>query len=57
VNEGSSAGDVLDAITRRRGFAREAGEYDMADEIRECLRGIGIALEDGVDGVRYRIHG
>jgi cysteinyl-tRNA synthetase len=57
VSEGSSAGDVVNAITRRRQSAREAGEYGTADEIRECLRGVGIALEDGVDGVRYRIHG
>ncbi len=57
VDEGLPAGGVLDAITRRRRSAREAGEYGTADEIRECLRSINIALEDGVDGVRYRIHG
>ena len=57
VSETASAQDVLDAIVGRRQTARAAGEYDMADEIRECLRGVGIALEDGVDGVRCRIHG
>jgi cysteinyl-tRNA synthetase len=57
VGEGVSAQGVLDAIARRRQSAREAGEYDRADEIRESLRSVGIALEDGVDGVRYRIHG
>lgn len=57
VDEGVSAQGVLDAIARRRQSAREAGEYDRADEIRESLRSVGIALEDGVDGVRYRIHG
>ncbi len=57
ADESSSAGDLLSDIIRRRQSAREAGQYDAADQIREYLRGIGIALEDGVDGVRYRIHG
>jgi len=39
----------------KRRIAREAGQYDMADQIRNRLRSVGITLEDGVDGVRYRI--
>lgn len=57
VDDQSAASDVLDAIIVKRQGARSAGQYDVADQIRERLRGIGIALEDGVDGVRYRIHG
>ncbi|MHB8107601.1 MAG: cysteine--tRNA ligase [Candidatus Cryosericum sp.] len=57
ANDRNSASDLLDAIIIERRTAREAGKYDMADQIRERLRGVGIALEDGVDGVRYRIHG
>jgi cysteinyl-tRNA synthetase len=57
VNDDNSTSDLLDAIVTKRRAAREAGKYDMADQIRERLRGVGIALEDGVDGVRYRIHG
>jgi len=57
VDDSSSASDLLDAITMKRQIVREAGQYDIADQIRERLRGVGIALEDGIDGVRYRIHG
>jgi cysteinyl-tRNA synthetase len=53
----NSANGLLDAIVTKRRVAREAGRYDMADQIRERLRSIGIALEDSVDGVRYRIRG
>lgn len=53
----NSAGSLLDAIVKKRRAAREAGQYDMADQIRERLRSIGIALEDSIDGVRYRIRG
>lgn len=56
-NDQGSAVDLLDAIIAKRKDARDAGQYALADDIRERLRGIGIALEDGVDGVRYRIHG
>jgi len=55
--DGGAASDVLKAIIDKRARAREAGQYDLADQIRERLRSIGIALEDGVDGVRYRIRG
>ncbi|HWQ21663.1 MAG TPA: cysteine--tRNA ligase, partial [Clostridia bacterium] len=57
VDGGGSASSLLDAIVAKRRAAREAGQYDVADQIRERLRGIGIALEDGVDRVRYRIRG
>ena len=57
VDDHDSTSDLLDAIVMKRRIAREAGQYDVADQIRERLRGVGIALEDGVDGVRYRIHG
>jgi len=57
VGDESTASDILDAIIVKRRSAREAGQYDLADQIRERLRSIGIALEDGVDGVRYRIRG
>jgi cysteinyl-tRNA synthetase len=57
VDDHNSTSDLLDAIVTKRRVAREAGQYDVADQIRERLRSVGIALEDGVDGVRYRIHG
>jgi len=57
VDDHNSTSDLLDTIVMKRRVAREAGQYDVADQIRERLKGVGIALEDGVDGVRYRIHG
>ncbi|RIE16679.1 cysteine--tRNA ligase [Candidatus Cryosericum septentrionale] len=57
VDDHDSTSDLLDTIVMKRRVAREAGQYDVADQIRECLRSVGIALEDGVDGVRYRIRG
>ena len=57
VDGHNSTSGLLDTIVMKRRIAREAGQYDVADQIRERLRGVGIALEDGVDGVRYRIHG
>jgi cysteinyl-tRNA synthetase len=57
VGDRDSVSSLLDAVITKRRAAREAGQYDMADQIRERLRSIGIALEDGVDGVRYRIRG
>ena len=57
VGDRNSVSSLLDAVITKRRAAREAGQYDMADQIRERLRSIGIALEDGVDGVRYRIRG
>jgi len=38
-----------------RQTARGRGDYQDADRIRERLGAAGIALEDSVDGVRYRI--
>jgi cysteinyl-tRNA synthetase len=57
ADDHNSTSDLLDTIVMKRRVAREAGQYDVADQIRERLKGVGIALEDGVDGVRYRIHG
>ncbi|MCX6085791.1 MAG: cysteine--tRNA ligase [Caldiserica bacterium] len=57
ADDHGSARDLLDAIVAKRRAARETGQFDLADQIRERLRSIGIALEDGVDGVRYRIRG
>ena len=57
MDDYDSTSDLLDAVVMKRRIAREAGQYDMADQIRERLRSVGIALEDGVDGVRYRIRG
>lgn len=48
---------MLDRIIQLRQKARDSGQYDVADGIRKRLGDVGILLEDGVDGVRYRIYG
>ena len=50
-----SAEDLLKLVLARRQMARGRGDYQNADRIRERLGAAGIALEDSVDGVRYRI--
>jgi len=52
---GLSAEDILSLVMARRQLARARGDYQDADRIRERLGAAGIALEDSVDGVRYRI--
>lgn len=57
VGDQNSASSIVDGIVMKRRVAREAGQYDVADQIRERLGSVGITLEDGVDGVRCRIRG
>jgi cysteinyl-tRNA synthetase len=54
---GVNVASVLQGIIDRRQLARTAGDYALADQIRERLRAVDIALEDGADKVRYRING
>lgn len=53
----ASADVLLDRIIALRQRERASGKYEVADGIRDRLGKIGVLLEDGVDGVRYRIHG
>ncbi len=53
--------EALDALVRAeidaRAAAREAKDWSTADAIRDRLTAAGIALEDGVDGVRWTLAG
>ena len=50
----SIADDLVETVLAARERAREAGEYDRADALREELREIGIEIEDTADGTEYR---
>ncbi len=43
----------LDALLQRRDVARADGDFDLSDQIREALAGVGILVEDTPDGSRW----
>ena len=47
--------DQIKRMIRERHEARIKGAWERADEIRETLASMGIALEDGHDGTTWRI--
>ncbi len=53
VEEPGLAAEV-ERLVAEREDARKARDFARADRIREELRGLGIALEDSKDGVRWR---
>ena len=48
------ADDLVELILELREGERRAGNYDRADELRDELDALGIAVEDGEDGPTYR---
>ena len=54
---GSKVDDIaplLDLLIEGRAAAREAKEFPLADTIRDRLDGLGVLLEDGAEGTRWR---
>ncbi|MFB6194344.1 MAG: cysteine--tRNA ligase [Halobaculum sp.] len=47
--------DVIELTLDVREDRREAGDYETADEIRDRLEALGVAVEDADDGPEYRI--
>lgn len=45
--------ELIELILSIRDSAREAGEYDRADELRATLESLGITVEDQENGVTY----
>ncbi len=43
----------IDSLLERREGARSAGEFEIADAIRDQLAAMGIVVEDTADGVRW----
>ncbi len=49
------AGDLVELVLEVRESEREAGNYERADELRDALAAVGVEVEDGTDGVTYRL--
>ena len=46
--------EAIEALVRARQAARESRDFTRADEIRDELAGLGIALEDSPQGTRWK---
>ncbi|MEE6208720.1 cysteine--tRNA ligase [Salarchaeum sp. III] len=49
------AGDLVELVLDLREDAREAGEYERADDLRDGLEALGVTVEDTDDGPTYRL--
>ena len=47
---------LIGFLVEMRQQARKAKDFAQADQIRNRLTEMGVALEDGVDGTRWRVH-
>lgn len=47
-------GEAIDGLLRDRNAARAARDFDRADEIRDQLTQMGVAIEDGPRGTRWK---
>jgi cysteinyl-tRNA synthetase len=48
------ADELVELVLDLRESAREAGEYERADELRDALSAVGVEVEDGPEGPTYR---
>ena len=53
-SSGEVEADEIDALLVRRAAARDAGDFSEADWIRDELTALGVVIEDGPDGTRWR---
>ncbi|MGB9985788.1 cysteine--tRNA ligase [Salarchaeum japonicum] len=49
------AGDLVELVLDLREDARETGEYERADALRDGLEALGVTVEDTDDGPTYRL--
>ncbi len=49
-----SQSEEIEALVTRREEARARRDFREADEIRDRLAAMGVAIEDGADGTRWR---
>jgi len=57
LEEPKTGGDIaplVELLVELRKDLREAKQFELADKVRERLDGLGIALEDGEGGTRWR---
>lgn len=55
VDSGSSPEELIELALDIRQKAREARLFELADEIRDGITGLGIRVEDGAEGSRWRL--
>ncbi|WP_058364987.1 cysteine--tRNA ligase [Haloparvum sedimenti] len=48
------AEELVELVLDLRESAREAGEYERADELRDALEAVGVTVEDSSEGPTYR---
>jgi cysteinyl-tRNA synthetase len=53
VSAGGVSNDEIERLIALRDGARAARDFDRADEIRDRLAAVGVAIEDGPDGTRW----
>jgi cysteinyl-tRNA synthetase len=53
--EARLAGELVELVLDVREEAREAGEYDRADALRDDLEALGVEVQDTDDGPTYRL--
>jgi cysteinyl-tRNA synthetase len=46
---------LVEDLLAERGRARHSGDFTRADEIRERLRQVGVAVEDTAEGPRWNV--
>ena len=51
---GDVAADAIEAMIAERNAARAAKDFETADRLRDELAQMGVAIEDGPDGTRWR---
>ena len=50
-----NSSELLDLLISLRNEARRRKDYQLADQLREALKDIGIILEDTPRGTRWRL--
>ena len=53
VSAGGVSDEEIEQLVALRDKAREARDFDQADEIRDRLAAAGVSIEDGPDGTRW----
>ena len=50
-----SVEQTIEALVEYRGYARSDKDFALADSVRDALLGLGIALDDTVDGTTWNM--
>ncbi len=50
------AGPFIELLLKLRATLRQKKEYQLADEVRIELQALGVAIEDGKEGTRWKLN-